>query len=135
MKDLSRLLRYARPYLGKLVAALVCAALAALTIVALASLVRLLVNDILPTVPGAAALDGKSHNKSDPFNVLDYSNRLLGEGWIARYSSLGQKLEAKGRNTTFLTIAVLVLILYLLKGFLTYFSTYYVRAVGLQVIL
>jgi subfamily B ATP-binding cassette protein MsbA len=44
-------------------------------------------------------------------------------------------LEDKGRSTTFLTIAVLVLILYLLKGFLTYFSTYYVRAVGLQVIL
>jgi len=135
MKDLSRLLRYARPYLGKLVAALVCAALAALTIVALASLVRPLVNDVLPTAPGAEALESKSRHTSDPFSVLDFSNRLLGEGWIARYSSIGQKLEAKGRSTTFLTIAVLVLILYLVKGFLTYFSTYYVRAVGLQVIL
>jgi len=135
MKDLARLLRYARPYLGKLAAALVCAALAALTIVALASLVRPLVNDILPTVSKAAALDGKSHHAGDLFSVLDYSNRILGEGWIARYTSLGQRLEDKGRSTTFLTIAVLVLILYLLKGFLTYFSTYYVRAVGLQVIL
>lgn len=135
MKDLSRLLRYARPYLGKLVAALVCAALAALTIVALASLVRPLVNDVLPTAPKAAVPEGKSHHTADPFSVLDYSNRILGEGWIAKYSSLGQKLEDKGRSTTFLTIAVLVLILYLLKGFLNYFSTYYVRAVGLQVIL
>ena len=135
MKDLSRLLRYARPYLGKLVAALVCAALAALTIVALASLVRPLVNDVLPSVPSATALDGKPHHPADPFSILEFSNRLLGEGWIARYSSIGQRLESRGRSTTFLTIAVLVLILYLLKGVLTYFSTYYVRAVGLQVIL
>ncbi|HEV8376323.1 MAG TPA: ABC transporter transmembrane domain-containing protein, partial [Candidatus Polarisedimenticolia bacterium] len=135
MKDLLRLLRYARPYLGKLVAALACAALAALMIVALASLVRPLVNDVLRVAPGAPGLEAKARASGEAFNVLDFSNRLLGEGWIVRISRLGRRLESKGRSTTFLTIAVLILILYLIKGLLTYFSTYYVRAVGLQVIL
>jgi subfamily B ATP-binding cassette protein MsbA len=137
MKDLFRLLRYARPYLGKLVAALACAALAALMIVALASLVRPLVNDVLRATPGAASLEGKHQapGAGDAFSILEFSNRLLGEGWIVRMSRLGQRLESKGRSTTFLTIAVLILILYVVKGVLTYFSTYYVRAVGLQVIL
>ncbi|HEU5181278.1 MAG TPA: ABC transporter ATP-binding protein, partial [Candidatus Polarisedimenticolia bacterium] len=48
---------------------------------------------------------------------------------------LGSKLEARGRFTIFLTIAVLIPILYLIKGTLTYLSAYYVRAVGLQAIL
>ncbi|PYQ13772.1 MAG: ABC transporter permease [Acidobacteria bacterium] len=135
MQDFLRLLRYASPYLGKLLVALVCAALASLMILALASLVPPLVNDVLASAQPHTLQDGRAHPVSDKFNVLDYSNKLLGEGWIARYSSLGQKLVAKGRSTTFLTIAALVLILYLVKGILTYFSTYYVRAVGLQVIL
>jgi len=41
MQDFLRLLRYASPYLGKLLVALVCAALASLMILALASLVPL----------------------------------------------------------------------------------------------
>jgi len=133
MKDLLRLLRYARPYLGKLVAALVCAALASLMILALASLVLPLVNEVLPT--GTGSLQGKPQIASEKFNALDYANRLLGEGWITRYSSFGRKLVDKGRDTTFLSIAVLILVLYLVKGVLTYFSAYYVRYVGLQVIL
>jgi len=135
MKDLLRLLRYARPYLGKLVVALVCAALASLMILALASLVLPLVNEVLPTAAGAGSPQGKPHHASEKFNALDYANRLLGEGWITRYSSFGRKLVEKGRNTTFLSIAVLILALYLVKGVLTYFSAYYVRYVGLQVIL
>jgi ATP-binding cassette, subfamily B, bacterial MsbA len=135
MKDLSRLLRYARPYLGKLAAALICAALAALPIIGLASLARPFVNNVLPSVAGTGTSQDKSHTGADKFNILEYSNRLLGEGWIARYVSLGQEWVAKERFSNFLTIAVLILVLYLMKGVLTYFSTYYVRAVGLQVIL
>jgi subfamily B ATP-binding cassette protein MsbA len=135
MKDLARLLRYARPYLGKLAAALVCAALAALPIIGLASLARPFVNDVLPSAPGGGTSQEKPHTGTDKFNILEYSNRLLGEGWIARYTSLGQEWVAKERFSNFLTIAVLILLLYLMKGVLTYFSTYYVRAVGLQVIL
>ncbi|MCI0417640.1 MAG: hypothetical protein L0312_00205, partial [Acidobacteria bacterium] len=135
MKDLFRLLRYARPYLGKLAAALACAALASLPVIALASLVMPSVNEVLLSGPGTDVLDGKSHQATDKFNILEYSNKLLGEGWIARYFSLGHALESKKRFTSFLTIAALILALYMLKGVLTYFSTYYVRAVGLQVIL
>jgi subfamily B ATP-binding cassette protein MsbA len=136
MKDLLRLLHYARPYLGKLVAALVCAALASLMILALASLVLPLVNEVLPTgTPNTDLQEKPHHHASEKFNALDYANRLLGEGWVTRYSSLGRRLVEKGRSTNFLAISVLILFLYLVKGVLTYFSTYYVRYVGLQVIL
>ena len=135
MKDLLRLLRYARPYLGKLVAGLVCAALSSILILALASLVLPLVNGVLPAGTEAAAQQEKLHHGSDKFNALDYTNRLLGEGWVTRYSSFGKKLVEKGRSTNFLAIAVLILFLFLVKGVLTYFSAYYSRYVGLQVIL
>ena len=132
MQDFARLLRYARPYLGKLIAALLCAAGASLMILALASLVPPLVNDVLPSAAGAAP---PAHDAAKKFNFLETTNRLLGEGWITRVTSLGRKLEARGRSTTFLTIAVLILVLYMAKGILTYFSAYYVRAVGLRAIL
>lgn len=135
MKDLLRLLRYARPYLGKLVIALVCSALSALIVLALVSLAEPLVNDVFrmaPAGPGAAPDATRPPHK---LNALALSNRLLGEGWITRYSSWGRELVQGGGRSTFLTIAVLVLALYLVKGVLTYFATYYVRSVGLEVIL
>jgi subfamily B ATP-binding cassette protein MsbA len=136
MQDFVRLLRYARPYLGKLVAALLCAAGAALMILALASLVPPLINDLLPSAaPGAENAASPIHDSGKKFTFLDTTNRLLGEGWITRITSLGRKLEARGRSTTFLPIAVISLVLYFVKGVLTYFSAYYVRAVGLQAIL
>jgi subfamily B ATP-binding cassette protein MsbA len=135
MKDLSRLLSYTRPYLGRLIAALVCAALAALTLVVVSSLVLPLVNDVLPNVIGVKVLDSKSHHGTDKFNFLEYLNRFTGEGWLSGSPSLGQMLEGRVFVRTLLMIGGLVLILYLLKGVFTYFSTYYVRAVGLQVIL
>ncbi|HEU5180118.1 MAG TPA: hypothetical protein VFW45_04965, partial [Candidatus Polarisedimenticolia bacterium] len=69
MQDLVRLLRYARPYLGKLVAALLCAAGASLVILALASLVPPLVNHILPSTTPA------SHDVAKKFNFLETTNR------------------------------------------------------------
>jgi ATP-binding cassette, subfamily B, bacterial MsbA len=135
MKDLLRLLRYARPYLGKLVIALVCAALAAVIILALVSLVRPLVNEVLPESPPGGLHAAKQPRNHEKFDLLQYSNKILGEGWVVRYSSWGQRLVAGGGRVTFLAIAVLVLILYLVKGVLSYFSAYYVRYVGLQAIL
>ena len=134
MQDLARLLRYSRPYLGRLVAALLCAALASAMILALASLVAPLINEVLPSAPSAGA-HAKSDRGGAKFSALEYADRLLGEGWIARYTSVGRQLVEKGRSTTFLSVAALILILYLLKGVFTYFSAYYVRSVGLQVIL
>ena len=135
MSDLLRLLRYARPYLGKLVAALAAAALAALTLVALTSLVIPLVKDVLPEVLGAKVLDGKGHIEAGKLNFLETFNAAFGEGWTDRFTSWGLHLEGGGRSSTLLAIGILVLLLYLLKGVFTYFSNYYVRAVGLQVIL
>ncbi len=135
MQDFARLLRYARPYLGKLVAALLCAAGASLMILALASLVPPLINDLLPSAAPALHGAAPAHDSAKKFNFLDTTNRLLGERWISRFTSLGRRLEAKGRSTTFLAVAVLIPVLYLVKGVLTYFSAYYVRAVGLQAIL
>lgn len=135
MSDLFRLLRYARPYLGKLIAALAAAALAALTLVALSSLVIPLVKDVLPEVLGAKILDGKGPAEAGKFNFLETFNRAFGEGWTDRFTSWGHYLGSPGRSSTLLAIGILVLLLYLLKGVFTYFSNYYVRAVGLQVIL
>jgi subfamily B ATP-binding cassette protein MsbA len=135
MKDLLRLLRYARPYLGKLVIALVCAALAAVVFLALVSLVQPLVNDVLPTPPQKTGSAAKPFHGHEKFDFLAYSNKILGEGWVVRYSSWGRRLVEGGGRVTFLAIAVLVLILYLVKGVLSYFSAYYVRYVGLQTIL
>jgi subfamily B ATP-binding cassette protein MsbA len=130
MKDLLRLLRYSRPYLGRLFIALACAALSSLVILALVSLVLPLVNEVFPEAGGILP-----HHGSAKFNALEYADKILGEGWITRYSSFGKRLVEKGRDTTFLSIAVLILFLYLVKGVLTYFSAYYVRYVGLQTIL
>ena len=136
MKDFLRLLRYARPYVGRLVTALLCAALSSLMVVATFSLVSPLVNDVLPVTPKGVALETAGEHGHGKFSALALSNRLLGgEGWIVRYSSWGRRLVEGGGRATFLTISVLVLVLYFAKAVLTYFSTYYVRYVGLQIIL
>ncbi len=135
MKDLRRLLRYTRPYLGKLAAALVCAGLSSLLILALLSLVKPLVDDVLQVSPKEPVKQEAASRHHEKFSALELSNRLLGEGWIVRYTSWGRKVMEREGGTTFLTIAVLILILYFAKGVFTYFSSYYVRAVGLQVIL
>ena len=117
MQDYKRLLRYARPYLGKLVAALLCAAGASLMFLALASLVPPLINDLIPSAQ-VAAHAASTHDTVKKFTFLDYSNKILGEDWITKVTSLGRNLEARGKKSTFLTVAVLALFLYLVKGVL-----------------
>ena len=130
MKDLARLLRYVRPYVRRLAAAVVCSGLVSLAYLGLFSLIQPIFDQVFArNVVGPAATGGK-------IQLLDETRRLIGAGGrtFAPLASLASRI-GEGSAGTGLLVALLLVVLFLFKGLFTYLSEYFTRWTGLQAVL
>ena len=130
MKDLLRLVGYVRPYSRRVAAAVGAAFLISACYLALLGLVQPIVDEVLPkSVTGPTATAGKLH-------LLDEARRLIGAG--ASFSPVladwSNRLHTDSRATAVL-IAILLIVVFVAKGFFTYLTDYLTRWTGLQVVL
>src|SRR6266436_6326436 len=117
MKDLLRLLRYVRPYAGRLVAAALCAVLIMLTYIGLFSMVQPIFDEVLQkSAFSPVATGGK-------IRMLDQVRDLLTVGgrYFAPLAGFAD-LTRRGASGSGVLIAVLVVILFLFMGVFTYLS-------------
>src|SRR5882672_2161534 len=129
MKDLLRLLGYVRPYLGRVVGAVLAAILISVTYVALFSLIQPILDEVLPKyVTGPAPTTGK-------LQILDQARKLLGAGGqsFAPLAAFSRRV-GQGSAGTAILIAVLIVFLFIFKGVCTYCSYYLTRLTGLQAV-
>src|SRR6267143_3303165 len=128
MKDFRRLLRYVRPYLGRLIAAAVCSVLVSLVYLGLLGLIQPILELLFP---GAATLPGAAAGKLRPF---DHLKNLLGAGGTAPAGSPFARWLGEGTTGTIVLIAILIVLLFVLKGIFTYLASYLTRWAGLQAV-
>jgi subfamily B ATP-binding cassette protein MsbA len=129
MTDIQRLLRYVRPYAGRLAAAVLCALLISVTYLGLLSLIRPIFDEIFAgETRDPAATAGK-------VQVLDEVRRLIDEGGrvFAPLAALGERVR-EGSVGTALLIAALLVVLFVFKGVFTYLNSYLTRWVGLMAV-
>ncbi len=129
MKDLLRLLRYVRPYIGKLTAAVVCSILISLTYLGLLSLIQPIFDEVFKSGAAPTATQGK-------IRVLEEARRLVGSGgeFFAPLSGFATRV-LHGSSGTAILIATLVIVLFLFKGVFTYLGEYLTRWTGLQAVM
>lgn len=129
MKDLLRLLRYVRPYIGKLMAAVACSILISLTYLGLLSLIQPIFDEVFKSGAVPTATQGK-------IRVLEEARRLVGSGGdvFAPLSGFATRV-LHGSSGTAILIATLVIVLFLFKGVFTYFGGYLTRWTGLQAVM
>ena len=128
MKDFRRLLRYVRPYLGRLIAAAVCSVLISLVYVGLLVLIQPILELLFP---GAVTLPGAAAGKTRPF---DHLRKLLGAGETDAPGLPFARWLGGGTKGTIILIAVLIVVLFVLKGIFTYLASYLTRSAGLQAV-
>jgi len=128
MRDILRLLRYVRPYFGRLLAAAVSSALISLVYLGLLVLIQPILELFFP---GASTLTGSGAGKLLPFDRL---GKLLGFGAsLAPGSSFAHWLN-EGTSSRIALVAVLIVILFVFKGIFTYLGSYLTRWAGLQAV-
>src|SRR5262245_21374358 len=128
MNDFRRLLRYVRPYLGRLLAAAVCSGFVSLVFLGLLVLIQPILELLFP---GAATLAGTAAGNLRPFEELKTALGASGAG--ATGTSLSNFL-AGGTKGTIILIAILIVVLFVLKGVFTYLASYLTRSAGLQAV-
>ena len=129
MRDFLRLLAFVRPYLGRLVAAALCAILLSFTYLGLVALIQPIFDEVFTrsdVMPAATA--GK-------FHLLDQARRLLHEGGrlFPPLGALAARMQ-RGTSGTAALVALVLIVLFLLKGVFTYLASYLTRWVGLQAV-
>src|SRR5437867_11560033 len=128
MRDILRLLRYVRPYVGRLTAAAVSSALISLVYLGLLVLIQPILELFFP---GASTLVGAGPGKVRPFDTL---SRLLGLGAdVAPGSSVARWLSG-GTTGRIALVAALIVVLFVFKGIFTYLGSYLTRWAGLQAV-
>ncbi|HYS78463.1 MAG TPA: ABC transporter transmembrane domain-containing protein, partial [Candidatus Dormibacteraeota bacterium] len=128
MKDILRLLRYVRPYVGRLAAAAVSSALISLVYLGLLALIQPLLELFFP---GASTLAGAGAGKLRPFEQL---TKLLGSGGAALPGLPFARWLSEGTTGRIVLVAVLVVVLFVFKGIFTYLGSYLTRWAGLQAV-
>jgi subfamily B ATP-binding cassette protein MsbA len=129
MNDLLRLVGYVRPYWRRLAAAVVSALLISACYLALLGLVQPIVDEVFPrTAAAATATAGK-------FHLLDEVRRMIGAGasvspLLARWSDFVRS----GSRGTAVLVAIIVVVVFVLKGCFTYATDYLTRWTGLQAV-
>jgi subfamily B ATP-binding cassette protein MsbA len=128
MKDVLRLLRYVRPYTGRLAAAVACSILISLVYLGLLGLIQPILDEVLPrNAIAPAATAGKMH----PFEPI---RRLLGpDGALAPLTSWASRTHGESAGTVAL-VAVAIIVLFVFKGVFTYLASYLTRWTGLQAV-
>jgi ATP-binding cassette, subfamily B, bacterial MsbA len=127
MNDLLRLLRYVRPYAARLSAAAVSSALISVVWLGLLGLIQPIVDQYFPHDPVApAATAGKTQ-------MFDQLQKFLARwaSWAPRIPLISRLDESAGR---IVLIALIIVVLFLLRGVFTYLGSYLTRWVGLQVV-
>jgi len=126
MKDLVWLLRYVRPYIGRIVAAGICAVFISLAYLGLFSLVQPILDEIRPDgATGAIATSGKINLLNEARDwVADASDRYAAVAW------LNARIQPGAAGTGTLVACVLIIVM-VLKGIFTYFTMYLTRTAGL----
>src|SRR5437867_1490422 len=127
MKDLLRLVGYVRPYWRRLAAAIVSAVFISICVLALLGLIQPILDEVLPKAAAAPiATAGKAHllDQVKRFLGTDTMKSILPASWSARIQG--------GSLGTAALIAVLVVILFVLKGVFTYTNEYMTRWTGLM---
>ncbi|HKB07477.1 MAG TPA: ABC transporter transmembrane domain-containing protein [Candidatus Polarisedimenticolia bacterium] len=128
MKDFRRLLRYVRPYLGRLVSAAVCSGFISLVFLGLLILIQP-ISELL--FPGAEALAGAGAGKLRPFDQL---RKLLGSVGMAAPGMSFTSFLADGTRGAIVLVSILIVVLFVLKGVFTYLASYLTRSAGLQAV-
>ncbi len=128
MKDILRLLRYVRPYVGRLAAAAVSSALISLVYLGLLALIQPILELFFP---GASTLAGAGAGKLRPFEHL---TKLLGFGGTALPGLPFARWLSEGATGRIVLGAVLVAVLFVFKGIFTYLGSYLTRWAGLQAV-
>src|SRR5262245_4079033 len=118
MKDFRRLLRYVRPYLGRLLAAAVCSGFVSLVFLGLLVLIQPILELLFP---GAATLAGTGAGKLRPFDALQ---KALGASGTAAPGTSFSSFLAGGTKGTIVLVAILIVVLFVLKGLFTYLASY-----------
>src|SRR5262245_28821198 len=129
MTDLLRLVGYVRPYWRRLAAAILSAVFVSLTVLALLALIQPILDEVLPkTAAAPVATASRAH-------LLDHVKRTLETGAMKSIlpESWSTRLQDGSRGTAAL-IAVLVVVLFVLKGVFTYVNEYMTRWTGLQAV-
>jgi len=128
MKDVLRLLRYVRPYIGRLAAAVACSILLSVIYLGLLGLIQPILDEVLPrNAIAPAATAGKMH----PFEPI---RRLLGpDGALAPLTSWASRTHGESVGTVAL-VAVAIIVLFVFKGVFTYLASYLTRWTGLQAV-
>ncbi|MFQ5876968.1 MAG: ABC transporter ATP-binding protein [Acidobacteriota bacterium] len=129
MNDLLRLLRYVRPYLGRLVAAALSSILISLSYLGLLSLIQPFFDEVLARGAfGPSATAGK-------FRLLDQARGLIESGgrFFAPLAAFSERV-GEGATGTAVLVAVLIVALFIFKGLFTYLTSYLTRWVGLQTV-
>jgi subfamily B ATP-binding cassette protein MsbA len=128
MKDFLRLMRYVRPYAGRLAAAAVFSVLISFVYLGLLGLIQPIFDQFFSHAPvSPAATAGK-------VQLFDQLKKLFGAApaWAPRLPfSARPGSESSG---TIILIALLIVILFVLKGIFTYLASYLTRWVGLQAV-
>lgn len=126
MRDILRLLRYIRPYVGRLAVALVSAALLSVCYIGLLSLIQPIFDIVFQQdAIGPAATGGKISFLGDARRVFDATARF-----VPALSTFAERLH-EGRTGTALLAALLLVMLVGFKGLCSYTTSYLTRSVGL----
>src|SRR2546428_14056956 len=107
MKDFRRLVRYVRPYFGRLIAAAACSVFVSLVYLGLLGLIQPILELLFP---GATTLPGTAAGKLRPF---DHLKRLFGSGGPASPGPPAPRWLADGTTGTIVPLAVLVVLPFL----------------------
>src|SRR5206468_3946379 len=121
MRDYRRLLLYVRPYLGRLVAAVVCSLLLSVVYLGLLGLIQPLLELMFP---GASTLAIAGGGK---VRLFDAFRKALGAGDAAQPGWTVGRLLGGGAAGTIALVAVFIVVLFVLKGIFTYLTSYFTR--------
>jgi subfamily B ATP-binding cassette protein MsbA len=129
MRDLLRLLRYVRPYIGRLGAAIFSSLGISLCYIGVLSLILPIFDEVFQQDPvAAAATGGKIRFLDDARLVVESAAR-----YVPALEDLSTRVQ-EGATGTAILVAILAVILFTFKGVFTYATTYMTRWVGLQVV-
>ncbi len=129
MKDLLRLVGYVRPYTRRVFVAIASAFLISACYLVLLGLVQPIFDEVLPkAVADSTATAGKLH-------LFDEARKLTAKvaSVLPAFANWSKNLN-NGSKSTAILIAVLIVVVFILKGVFTYLTAYLTRWTGLQAV-
>ena len=123
MTELKRLLRYMRPYFGRMLAGFLCLGLAAALLAAVFATIRPLANEVFG-LGGPAAPVAVAPSTPGRFDILTWAKRALPLDAVLVWA----------RNRAYLEVPIFLALIFLARAVLLYFGQYFVMRTGTAVI-